>query len=874
VLYELLTGTTPFDQERLKQVGFDEMRRIIREEEPPRPSTRVTTLAQAVTTVAANRRSDPKRLRHFLRGDLDWIVLKALAKDRNERYATVKELADDIERFLADRPTHACPPSSWYRFRKFARRNKGKLAVGGLLLLFLVLASSGVGWVAFDRAARKEAVEAEVAQALEEAQAFCRGDRLPDARATVKRAEALVGNGAGNDALARLLDRVRADLQMAGRLEEIRLDRSAVRDGHFDYEGTDRRYRDAFRTYGLDLAAPVPDLAAERIRTSEIRDQLLAAVDDWLLAKTKGGLAGSEQLQAVLRGADSDPWRSRFRETFRRPDKKALTPLARDPRVLSQPPATILLLGAVLSRAGEDRLAREVLRAAQERYPGDFWINHNLAFALAQGKPARAGEAVGYYRAALAVRPDSPGVYVNLGRALQAKGDLSGAVAAFRKAIALQPGYAMAHTNLGNALQAQDDLAGAIATYRQAIAQGVEAAGIYHNLGVALYAKGDLKRAVAAYRKAIALDPNFASAHNTLGTALHDQGKLVQAVAAHRKAIALDPNSVKAYYNLGNTLHDKGDRPGAIAAYRKAIALDPKFAGASLNLGWALEGEGKLPGALAAYRQAIALQPDLAMAHYNVGNVLGRTGDLAGSIAAFRKAIALDPGYAEAYCNLAAALEARGEFGKALTAMRRGHQLGSKRKRPPWPYQTAPLVRQYERLAELERRLPDFLAGKTVPAGADECLELARVCYRKRLYGAGVDFFQKAFATRPALRATNSYVAASVAALAGCGRGADTPRPDERECASLRGLALGWLRDELARWAKQPPNQRPALEQKLRAWQRDPNLAGVREPDALAKLPRVEREGWLRFWAKVAKTLGPGPAAPPKARKSDHKGGR
>jgi serine/threonine protein kinase len=93
LLYELLTGTTPFDKERLQQVGYDEIRRIIREEEPPKPSTRISTLGQAATTVSTQRKSDPKRLSQLIRGELDWIVMKALEKDRNRRYETVQGLA-------------------------------------------------------------------------------------------------------------------------------------------------------------------------------------------------------------------------------------------------------------------------------------------------------------------------------------------------------------------------------------------------------------------------------------------------------------------------------------------------------------------------------------------------------------------------------------------------------------------------------------------------------------------------------------------------------------------------------------------------------------------------------------------------------------
>jgi WD40 repeat protein/serine/threonine protein kinase/tetratricopeptide (TPR) repeat protein len=144
LLYELLTGTTPFDKDRLKELAYDEMRRIIREEEPPKPSTRISTLAQAATSVATQRKSDAKRLSQLVRGELDWIVMKALEKDRNRRYETASAFAADVQRYLADEPVHACPPSAWYRFRKFARRNKGALAIAAATALAGVLALLGL----------------------------------------------------------------------------------------------------------------------------------------------------------------------------------------------------------------------------------------------------------------------------------------------------------------------------------------------------------------------------------------------------------------------------------------------------------------------------------------------------------------------------------------------------------------------------------------------------------------------------------------------------------------------------------------------------------------------------------------------------------
>jgi WD40 repeat protein/serine/threonine protein kinase len=139
LLYELLTGTPPFDRKRLRQAAFDEILRIIREEEPPKPSTRLST-AEELPAVAANRGLEPRKLRGLVRGELDWIVMKCLEKDRNRRYETANGLARDIERYLADEPVLACPPSISYRLRKLARRNRTALVTAGMVLGVLVLA--------------------------------------------------------------------------------------------------------------------------------------------------------------------------------------------------------------------------------------------------------------------------------------------------------------------------------------------------------------------------------------------------------------------------------------------------------------------------------------------------------------------------------------------------------------------------------------------------------------------------------------------------------------------------------------------------------------------------------------------------------------
>jgi serine/threonine protein kinase/tetratricopeptide (TPR) repeat protein len=166
LLYELLTGKTPFDRERLATVAFDEVRRIIREEEPARPSARITMLAAAARTVSGNRRSDPKRLRRLFRGELDWIVMKCLEKDRTRRYETAGGLARDVERYLRDEPVEASPPGAGYRLRKFVKRNKGQVVAAGLVFSALLAGMAGTTW-GMIRAehARQDAVSAQLAEA-------------------------------------------------------------------------------------------------------------------------------------------------------------------------------------------------------------------------------------------------------------------------------------------------------------------------------------------------------------------------------------------------------------------------------------------------------------------------------------------------------------------------------------------------------------------------------------------------------------------------------------------------------------------------------------------------------------------------------------
>jgi tetratricopeptide (TPR) repeat protein len=260
-------------------------------------------------------------------------------------------------------------------------------------------------------------------------------------------------------------------------------------------------------------------------------------------------------------------------------------------------------------------------------------------------------------------------------------------------------------------------------------------------------------------------------------------------------------------------------------------------------------------------RKAAALDPKSATAHYSLGNALRNKGRLDDAIASYKKAIELDPKFAEAHCNLGVALQQQGRFAEALAACKRGHELG--RKQPGWPYPSAAWVRQAERMAAMESKLPAFLKGDARPRDNKERLGLAGVCLARNLHAAAVRLYADAFAADPTLaddvKAGHRYNAVCAAALAAAGKGKDAGKLDDKERARLRKQALDWLRADLASHTKLnasgAPDARSLVQQRMKHWQQDNDLAGIRDKAVLAKLPVEEQKVFAQLWADVAALL-------------------
>jgi serine/threonine-protein kinase len=196
-------------------------------------------------------------------------------------------------------------------------------------------------------------------------------------------------------------------------------------------------------------------------------------------------------------------------------------------------------------------------------------------------------------------------------------------------------------------------------------------------------------------------------------------------------------------------------------------------------------------------------------------------------------------------------LRQQGRFEESLVCIKRGHELGPKQR--GWRYPSAKWLRDAERLVALGPRLSAVLEGKDKPAGAAECLVFAVLCRSTKRYAAAARLYDDAFAADPKLAeglgSGRRYNAASYAALAAAGKGIDAPKPDGKGRARLRGQALGWLRADLAAWAK--ATDRARVRRTLTHWQQDLALAGVRDKQALAGLPAAERAEWEKLWAEV-----------------------
>jgi tetratricopeptide (TPR) repeat protein len=511
-----------------------------------------------------------------------------------------------------------------------------------------------------------------------------------------------------------------------------------------------------------------------------------------------------------------------------------------------------LALGTVRQQKGQLDEAITCFRKAialDQQFAGAYV---NLGSALSE--KGEWNEAIACFRKAVELDPKNAAVRCDLGISFRRKGQLNEAIACFHKAIELDPKNAEARCELGMTFRRKGQLDEAIAWFRKAIELDPQFARAYINLGGALIDRGEWNEAIACLRKAVELDPMYAEAHFSLGIAYQRRNQLDEAVASYRKAVELDPRNAEARCELGSVLRDKGDPDAAIDQYHKAIGLDPNYAKSYANLGVALRDKGDLDGAFENLRKALTINPGHARTLGILGLVQKDKGDLDGAIVSTRKAVEIAPKDAWTHDTLGDVLMVKGELDEAAdqfnTAIRLDPNYAKAREN----------LTKTKRIAAVQGKLPALLKGDYQPRAIDERLALADLCTLRRLYRASAGLYADAFTADPRtaadLKAAHLYNAASSAALAGTGQGQDAAGFDGKEKARLRQQSLDWLRADLVLRTRQLESGRPAdraeVQQKLNHWRNDRDLAGVRDKDALAKLPAEERVAWEKLWADMA----------------------
>jgi serine/threonine protein kinase/Tfp pilus assembly protein PilF len=658
LLYELLTGTTPFDSETLKKAGYDEMRRIIREDEPPRPSARFSTIQRAhLSTIAEQRGLHPCSLSQHLRGELDWIVMRALEKDRDRRYESASALAADAQRYLNDEPVLACPPSSGYRLRKFVRRHRASVtAAAGLLIVVLVFGVT-VTWLQRRQAVLQTRVEGEVNVALKEADLLEQQKKLQEAAAAARRGEGLLAAGTANKELQQLVKKRVEDLTLAAELDRIFTDRMfRLADRHWETLSDaeiDQQYAAAFRSAGIDVHELNVEEAAKMIRGRAIREDIAAGLDDWTAIRMYSSGKKDmfwKKLQELANAVDPDAFRMDLRYAWANgtDEKKAIDPekIFASPELFNQRTSTLLTYASmVFFFAPKAKRWPEVLRQLHRRHPEDFWI----CFELGSEVGIAPIDALRYSTAAVALRPDNSGAHGFVSQALRKLGRFDEAFDEAQESVRLRPESAAAHLELARALEGKHQLENSLVEYREVVRLAPREASSHYHLGNFLAQQGNLTDAIPCFQEALRITPFHVDANNDLGTALMMQGQLDEAIKHYRTALRHKPRFTEGYLNLANALFAQKKFEAAIASIQEALRLEPKNAGGHNAMAWLLATCPDIKFRNA--RQAVVhgkKSTELAPGDGNNWNTLGvanyRQGDWKAAIDALTRSIQLRKG--------------------------------------------------------------------------------------------------------------------------------------------------------------------------------------------------------------------------------------
>jgi len=480
-------------------------------------------------------------------------------------------------------------------------------------------------------------------------------------------------------AAAEIADR---DAALLSTVMDIRADKSKDPTG----SAGDAAYAKAFRDAAIDIDALGPDAAAAKIRARLAGEVpvIAAALDDWSARRRKArtkDARGLSLLTATARAADPDPTRNRLRAIWLQPitaqQREPLLALAKDADPRGWPVQTVTLLASSLLEANEPAAAAELLDRAWPHHPDDVWINHTLGNALEQVQPPRTDDAIRFYTAARALRPETAH---DLAHALDRRGRGHEAVVVFRNLTELLPEIGWHWGCLATLCEVRGNHSEAVAAMERAVARFRETLSLrpddiapHVNLGLVLCdVAHDYPAAAAEYREVLRLDPEHTIAHFGLGNVLRYQGKLDEAVRSYREAIRIKPDFAPAHHNLAYILLRQGNVDRAIAESRESLRLQPDSVLVPSHVAWLLAAYPDRPPrdyaeAAGLVRKSLETQSKSPSVHTILALVEYRFGHWDSAIAAVEQSMALRKGeQAGNSFLLAMALARKGEKGKAL----------------------------------------------------------------------------------------------------------------------------------------------------------------------------------------------------------------
>jgi serine/threonine-protein kinase len=548
VLYELLTGRPPFNG---------------------------STVGDTIQQVIATEPTPPSRLNAWVPRDLETVCLKCLQKSPARRYASAQDLADDLHRFLDDKPVLARPIGVIERAVKWARRRPAVAMLIGAILVALVAAAGTGVWLYHleaDRQAATARLEADrqaatarrenqaretIEIALRRANDLRQEERWRETLFVLKDAQVHLAE-ANSPLLEQQLRQAQADFQAAANLEAAREANPRQTDGGYDYQQRAADFHRAFASAGLNLDVEADKVAAA-VRASAIRTQLVAALEDRAyVAFVLKDAPLVERLLRIAQSADPEPgWRAGFRDPATWKNRPKLLDLAADAFTSSPPPSDhqLALLALLLRNVGASSESGRLLEEACRRQPRNFWVHREMGFALTL--QTRWSEAAAYYRAAVALRPENAGAYDGLGLALAQMGRTDEALAAYRRAVELSPGTPSLHTHLVDALAM---------------------AGYWND-------------AEAAYRRALEIDPGNYLAPLGFGRVLLHHGRVEDGLLLLRKTLEIAPNAEEAHVLLEGILDLAARHKNPGRDRRKATDPAAWFDQARKHVAWSEWGQ-------------------------------------------------------------------------------------------------------------------------------------------------------------------------------------------------------------------------------------------------------------------------------------------